>query len=70
MAEFTCNGCERRFPGCHGSCDKYKVEKAEHEARKEKERQQTRLDDYQRKASLRSRDRRGKKWGSLDRRES
>lgn len=68
MAEFTCKGCEKRVPGCHGSCDKYKEEKAAHEARKEKKRQKTQLDEYQSKAIQRSISKRGRKWGTLDRR--
>ena len=31
---FSCKGCEERKPGCHGSCEKYKREKAEYEERK------------------------------------
>ena len=68
MAEFTCKGCEKRVPGCHGSCDKYKEEKAAHEARKEKKRQKTQLDEYQSKAIQQSISKRGRKWGTLDRR--
>lgn len=68
MAEFTCKGCEKRVPGCHGSCDKYKEEKTAHEARKEKKRQKTQLDEYQSKAIQRSISKRGRKWGTLDRR--
>jgi hypothetical protein len=69
MAEFTCKGCEKRVPGCHDSCDKYKAEKAAYQARKEKERKRSVLDDYQVKATMRSIDRRGSRWGALDRRD-
>lgn len=69
MAEFTCKGCERRFPGCHGSCDKYQAEKAAHEARKKEEQNQKRLDEYQSKAIQRSISKRGRKWGVKDRRD-
>ena len=68
MAEFSCYGCEKRFPGCHGSCDKYKAEKAAHEARKEKEQQKRKVDSYQIEATQRSISFRGRQWGSLDRR--
>ena len=36
---FSCKDCENRFPGCHDRCEKYQREKAEHEQRKEQERQ-------------------------------
>lgn len=28
MKNFTCNGCTERHVGCHGTCEKYKMEKA------------------------------------------
>jgi hypothetical protein len=68
MTEFTCKGCGKRVPGCHGSCDKYKAEKAAHEARKKEEQNQKRLDEYQSKAIQRSVSKRGRKWGTQDRR--
>ena len=30
---FTCKGCLDRKMGCHGSCEKYKKERAEHDKR-------------------------------------
>ena len=27
----SCKGCEERHPGCHGKCEKYQSERAEHE---------------------------------------
>jgi mRNA deadenylase 3'-5' endonuclease subunit Ccr4 len=30
---FTCKGCLDRKMGCHGSCEKYKQERAEHDKR-------------------------------------
>ena len=27
---FSCKGCVERVPGCHSTCEKYKVEKEEH----------------------------------------
>ena len=35
-----CWCCPDRMPGCHGSCDKYKAEKAEYEATMEKQNKQ------------------------------
>ena len=32
--EFTCHGCQMRYPGCHGSCEIYKQEKALYEEQK------------------------------------
>lgn len=31
---FSCKDCGNRFPGCHGTCDTYKQEKAAHDERK------------------------------------
>ena len=31
MLEFSCKDCGNRFPGCHGTCETYKAEKAEHD---------------------------------------
>lgn len=28
---YSCKGCTERTPGCHGSCEKYKADKAEYE---------------------------------------
>jgi hypothetical protein len=32
---FSCMGCQERFPGCHGTCAKYKKERTEYDKRKE-----------------------------------
>lgn len=32
--EFSCHGCDKRTPGCHGSCETYKQERAEYDAKK------------------------------------
>lgn len=32
---FSCMGCQDRFPGCHGACEKYKKERAEYDKIKE-----------------------------------
>lgn len=32
--KFSCYGCEKRSPGCHGSCETYKQERLEYEAQK------------------------------------
>lgn len=37
MGDFTCLNCPDRTVGCHGICEKYKKEKAEHERIKENE---------------------------------
>ena len=29
-----CKDCSNRFPGCHGSCKKYKTARAEYDAKK------------------------------------
>ena len=29
-----CNECPNRFPGCHGSCEKYKKARAEYDAKR------------------------------------
>jgi hypothetical protein len=29
--EFSCHGCQKRYPGCHGSCEAYKQEKAHYD---------------------------------------
>lgn len=31
MTIFSCKGCEKRTPGCHGQCAKYLAEKAEYD---------------------------------------
>jgi CDGSH-type Zn-finger protein len=31
---FTCKGCDNRKPACHGTCEKYKREKDQHEEMK------------------------------------
>ena len=31
-AKFSCKDCPDRHPGCHAACEKYKAEKAAHEA--------------------------------------
>lgn len=35
--EFSCHGCQKRFPGCHSTCPEYTQEKAEHEKRRTQE---------------------------------
>ena len=37
MAISVCKGCvaPKRYPGCHGSCQEYIKERAEHDRRKE-----------------------------------
>lgn len=34
MKVFSCNGCGKRYPGCHSSCMDYAIDKAFHEADK------------------------------------
>lgn len=36
MTTYSCKGCvpPNRYPGCHGKCEKYLAEKAEHDAQK------------------------------------
>lgn len=34
-AAFSCKDCKDRFPGCHGTCETYKQEKAEFDRKKE-----------------------------------
>lgn len=29
---FSCNGCGKRYPGCHSTCVDYAIDKAFHEA--------------------------------------
>ena len=45
----ACNGCQKKEPGCHGTCPDYKGEKAAYEAIKKKNDKekyiQRRLDD-------------------------
>ena len=36
----SCNQCPDRTPGCHGSCERYKQQKAELEATKEEHNKQ------------------------------
>lgn len=31
---YCCKGCEKRFPGCHATCEGYLAQKAEHDKRK------------------------------------
>ena len=33
--EFSCRGCENRYPGCHGSCETYKQERIAYDKQKE-----------------------------------
>lgn len=65
---FSCYGCEKRYPGCHDTCEKYKAERAAHEAKKEMEQIQKGLNYYQYKQVKKNRDKRSRKWGTLDRR--
>lgn len=32
--EFPCKDCEKRYPGCHGTCPEYQKTKKEHDERK------------------------------------
>lgn len=32
--EFSCHGCQKRYQGCHGSCEAYRQEKAYYDERK------------------------------------
>ena len=64
---FSCQGCGKRFPGCHDTCEKYKAEKAAYNEKKKMQQIQTWLDDYQVKATIRSADKRGRKWGGKER---
>ena len=32
--EFSCHGCQKRYPGCHSSCEAYKQEKARYDEKK------------------------------------
>jgi hypothetical protein len=34
LYEFSCKGCDKRFPGCHSQCETYKQEKVEYDALK------------------------------------
>ena len=34
---FSCKGCDKRYPGCHSQCETYKREKLEYDALKAKE---------------------------------
>ena len=31
---YSCKGCEKRYPGCHGKCEAYLADKAKHDALK------------------------------------
>lgn len=44
---FTCKGCEDRYPGCHGSCKKYKREREAWEKTKAYLREDDDYVDYQ-----------------------
>ena len=66
---FSCKGCERRYIGCHDACEKYKAEKAAHEAQKETKRIKDGLDYYTFKQVQRNRDTRGRKWGTKDKKD-
>ena len=37
---YCCKGCDNRFPGCHGSCETYRSEKAKEDALKAAERKE------------------------------
>lgn len=34
MTIYSCKGCEKRYPGCHGKCEAYIAEKEKHDALK------------------------------------
>lgn len=40
---FSCNGCDKRFPGCHSQCETYKKEKKKYEALKAEEDRKKRI---------------------------
>lgn len=46
MKQRSCYGCvaPKRYPGCHSVCPDYAKDDAEHQARKEKERQEKYMD--------------------------
>ena len=64
---FSCKDCGNRHPGCHGSCEKYKKEKAAYEERKASDVKhnavQSGLDTQRNNAVRKALRRRTKKWG-------
>lgn len=44
--KFTCKDCPKRYPGCHGKCEKYQKEKADWEAIKAAARPDKEYDIY------------------------
>lgn len=44
---FTCKDCLERKMGCHGSCEKYKQERAEHDKRIAQEKAQKEIIRYE-----------------------
>ena len=45
MGNFTCKGCGSRHPGCYATCETYKAEKAELDARSAAIRKQKEIQD-------------------------
>ena len=51
--KFTCKDCGDRYPSCHGKCEKYIREKAEHDERKAVEYQRRKVqNDIQNQRSV------------------
>ena len=58
---YSCKDCCNRFPGCHGSCETYKAERAEYDKEKAKIEFEKKIDAglyKQREAAIRK----GAKW--------
>ena len=45
MTIFSCKDCGNRYPGCHGHCETYIKEKAEHEERRMAQAKQTAIEN-------------------------
>lgn len=45
MSYFTCDGCGKRYPGCHSHCIDYAIDKAFHEAEKADRRRKKNIED-------------------------
>ena len=45
LFEFSCHRCQNRSPGCHGSCETYKKEKAAYDEQKAKFDKQKAIND-------------------------
>lgn len=68
--KFSCYGCDKRHAACHATCETYKKEKAAHEAQKEKEwkekKVQRGLNDHAVTAIERNRKRMGVRWNGKE----